>query len=399
MPSPVSCPVSLIVILFLSLCLCPASTEIWGNEVSDVQYGSLGSNVTLACGTSPSSRKVVEWRLNNKSLVLPWYHVTSEGGLVLQQVDQSQEGNYSCHSDHGLLLHVVRLRLGYPPGLLSVSCRLSNHSLVVCSWTESVKTHLPAQYHANYRGQSQVNPCVVDSSLQCCVIEQPTMWQPSHWLSITQTNPLGSMTTRINVRFNKLLKPDPPERVWVSGVEGHPRMLQVGWLYPSSWHDDKVTFSLIFQLQYRPLGSKLWSILDSRSSPLVVTDALAGHVHELQVRAHDGVEDGSQWSDWSPLLLASPWIAPTPEPEDLEEFPTDEPEKTTSTENSKSYNPDPDPEQDGGVGLVILMAFFAAFILVTVATLFTLMWVRQRRRDHGTKQELSSIVKLKSMPV
>lgn len=46
-------------------------------------------------------------------------------------------------------------------------------------------------------------------------------------------------------------------------------------------------------------------------SPEVISDALAGHVHQVQVRAHDEINNESQWSDWSPLLLVRPWEGQT----------------------------------------------------------------------------------------
>lgn len=45
----------------------------------------------------------------------------------------------------------------------------------------------------------------------------------------------------------------------------------------------------------------------SEESPVVISDALAGHVHQVQVRARDEVNSESQWSEWSPLLLVRPW--------------------------------------------------------------------------------------------
>lgn len=45
----------------------------------------------------------------------------------------------------------------------------------------------------------------------------------------------------------------------------------------------------------------------SEESPVVIFDALAGHLHQVQIRARDEVNAESQWSEWSPLLLARPW--------------------------------------------------------------------------------------------
>uniref|UniRef100_A0A4W5KU26 Ig-like domain-containing protein n=1 Tax=Hucho hucho TaxID=62062 RepID=A0A4W5KU26_9TELE len=114
MPGLVSCPGGLIVIgllLLLSSSSVNTQSEIWTNEVSDVQYGRLGSNVTLLCRDA-RDRTSVEWRLNRSS-VLPWQHrVTSDGHLVLVLAGHAAEGNYSCHDEQGLLIQTTRLRLG-----------------------------------------------------------------------------------------------------------------------------------------------------------------------------------------------------------------------------------------------------------------------------------------------
>ncbi|XP_056147158.1 interleukin-11 receptor subunit alpha-like [Lampris incognitus] len=274
-------------------------------SVSGVQYGRLETNVTLVCGTSPL-RTPVEWRLN-RSLVLPWHRLTSDGALVLLHVDQSAQGNYSCHDNDGVLLHTTRLVLGYPPGLLSVSCRVPSHTLVRCSWVESVKTFLPSQYHAFYRGIHQEwMPCVIGPALRSCDITSPSFWQAYHLLNITAANPLGSTPTVKQIRLHELLKPDPPESVSIEEVEGSPTRLVVNWNNPSSW-PIQLAFPLKYEVRYRPLGSGHWSQLETSENSVLIVDALAGYLHQVQVRAQDGVNSDSKWSDWTPLLLAMPW--------------------------------------------------------------------------------------------
>uniref|UniRef100_A0A8K9WY18 Interleukin 11 receptor subunit alpha n=1 Tax=Oncorhynchus mykiss TaxID=8022 RepID=A0A8K9WY18_ONCMY len=333
--------------------------------ISDVQYGRIGSNVTLLCRDA-LDRTSVEWRLNRRS-VLPWQHrVTSGGHLVLVHAEHAAEGNYSCHDEQGLLIQTTRLRLGYPPSLLSISCLVPNHSLVLCSWVESVKTHLPALYHTSY---SQVRMCVVSSPPQKqCIITDPAMWQLYHYINITETNPLGSQTTIIQVKFHKLLQPDPPEAVTAVGMVGYPMRLQVSWTNPASWLHDAVPFPLHFQLRYRPVGSSIWSTVESKASALLITDALAGHAHQLQVRAQDEINPDSQWSDWSPLLQAWPWSG----------------ENTTAY-----YTLTHSTNDDGGnLGVVIFLSLFAVIIIFLL--------VRQWRRDNVTRQELTSMLKMKS---
>ncbi|XP_071756967.1 interleukin-11 receptor subunit alpha [Centroberyx gerrardi] len=402
MPGPLSSPVCLTVIWFLSWSLFLGRAQILTNEVSGVQYGRLESNVTLACGTSPV-RTPVEWRLNHSS-ALPWHKVTSDGTLVLLHVDQSAQGNYSCYDNRGLLLHSTKLRLGHPPGLLSVSCRVPNHTLVRCKWVESVKTFLPAEYHASYRGIGQEwKPCVVNAVLQHCDISQPAFWHPAHSLKITETNPLGSTPTNVQIRLHELLKPDPPELVSVQAEVGYPTRLVVSWSYPSSW-PIHLAFPLTFEIRYRPAGSTHWSKIECNDSLVKIFDALAGHLHQVQVRAQDGVDTDSQWSEWSTEGQGQPWQAystgePAEEflPGDL--FPDDSFPVNTKPDTSTVKTPNCGVEEECNLGLVILLVLFSVVILTTVLSLILVVWVRQKRRNHENKQELTSMVKMKSMPI
>lgn len=47
--------------------------------------------------------------------------------------------------------------------------------------------------------------------------------------------------------------------------------------------------------------------LCSTESQEVIYDALDGHLHQVQVRAQDEIDNESHWSDWSPLRLERPW--------------------------------------------------------------------------------------------
>ena len=64
-----------------------------------------------ACVRACVRRVPVTWLWKNSS-ALPWHRVTSDGSLVLLQVQLSAQGDYSCWDSQGLLLHAVRLRLG-----------------------------------------------------------------------------------------------------------------------------------------------------------------------------------------------------------------------------------------------------------------------------------------------
>ncbi|XP_019729617.1 interleukin-11 receptor subunit alpha isoform X1 [Hippocampus comes] len=398
MPGLLSSSGSLTVIWFLSWSLCRSSAQIWTNEVSDVQYGRLDSNVTLACGKSQINRIPVVWHLDD-SQVLPWHKVTSDGSLVLLHVNLSAQGNYSCYDNHGLLLHSIKLRLGYPPGLLSISCQVPNHTLVRCSWKESVKTFLPVEYNASLRGNGKAwQPCLVDAAHKYCDVEHPSFWQTIHTLNVTATNALGSESTAARIKLDKLLKPDPPESVLVNEVEGFPNRLNISWNFPSSWAL-RDAFPLVFHIRYRPHGSQYWSEVYPEESPVVIFDALAGHPHQVQVRARDELDAESQWSDWSPLRYGRPWEDPATSEPPEDHFPDYVFPFNTKPETSTSKSLKPVLQDDGNLGLVILLVLFAVVIIATVLSLFFVVWVKQRRREHVTKQELTSMVKMKSMPI
>ncbi|XP_041666594.1 interleukin-11 receptor subunit alpha [Cheilinus undulatus] len=398
MPGLLSSPVFLTVIWFLSWSLHCSSAQIQSDEVSGIQYEHLDSNVKLACGTSQITIPVV-WHHNHSS-ALPWHTVTSDGTLTLLHVNHSAQGNYSCYDNKGLLLHSVNLRLGRPPGLLSISCQVPNHTHVRCSWMEAVKTFLPAKYNASFRGNGQEwRPCIVDITQRHCDVYDPAFWQTIHTLRVTEANALGSETTYVRFRLHELLKPDPPESLLVKELEGHPKRLNVSWNFPSSWplHD---AFPLVFHIRYRPHGSLYWSEIYTEESPAIILDALAGHLHQVQVRAHDEVNSESQWSEWTPLFLIKPWEGyPTPKPDEEETFPDYVIPFITKPETSSAKSPKPGLEDEGNLGLVILLVLFSVVILTTVLSLIFVVWVRQRRRDNVTKQELTSMVKMKSMPI
>lgn len=371
--------------------------------MSGLQFGRLKANVTLECGKSPVRTPVV-WHLNHSS-VLPWHQVTSNGSLILLQTDHSAQGDYSCYDHQGLLVHSLSLRLGYPPGQLRISCRAPNHTFARCSWYNPVDTYLPAEYNVSYRDKSKekvYHPCVLDASGKHCDIDHPRFWGTSHVLQVTETNPLGSNTSWLRFNLFDLLTPDPPESVVVEGLEGDPTKLQVSWSPPSSWSEGD-PFPLSFHMRYRPQKSSYWSQLFSDECPIIIPDALAGYVHQAQVRARDGVNEFGQWSEWSAPGLGQPWedkstLGPTEmAPEEI--FPNEFFPPFTKPETSTAKSRGPEYEEEGNLGLVFLLVLFSAVILATVLSLVFVMWVKQRRRNQANKQELTSMVKMKSMSI
>lgn len=398
MPGLVSCPGGLIVIGILSLCVVHISSEIWSNEVSDVQYGSLGSSIALTCRGAQHGSPV-HWRQNGSS-VLFRHTQTSNGTLILPSITRSMEGNYSCHNQRGVLLQTIRIRLGHPPGYLNVSCRVPNHFIIQCSWTQRVTTHLPTKYITTY-SMNDERPQHCEQAfmdINECIIQNHEFWKPKCLVNITEVNPLGSSTTITYVNLQKSMKPDAPDAVTVLEVMGEPTRLLVQWNFPKSW-PVSISFPLKFELQYRPVGSNLWSKLETEDTSMMIMDALVGHLHHIRVRAQDAFINHSQWSEWSQVVQAQPWSDPlltaevTTEVFDFPIFPSTFPVKATEKSPDLSLN------ENGSLGLLITLGLFAAVMVVVVSTVTVLLWIRNRRRDNVTKQELTSMVKMKSLPI
>ncbi|XP_034630107.1 interleukin-11 receptor subunit alpha isoform X5 [Trachemys scripta elegans] len=138
------------VMVLLAAALVSASVaagEGWREE--GVQYGQVGADVVLSCASAPG-RSGVEWRRDGAA-TLPEGCVLRDGDLLLPRAELAAGGAYSCHDGTGQLLRSISLRLGYLPGIPSVTCRASDYENFSCSWTPSVETFLPTRYITTYR--------------------------------------------------------------------------------------------------------------------------------------------------------------------------------------------------------------------------------------------------------
>ncbi|XP_067254426.1 interleukin-11 receptor subunit alpha isoform X3 [Chanodichthys erythropterus] len=289
------------------------------------------------------------------------------------------------------------------PHFVSVSCHMPNHMKIYCSWVQTKTTDLPTMYRTSYSVKGKFEPCEQEHiGMNECTITNPPFWSSSKILvNITEINPLGSNSTIIQIDTHELLKPDPPEDVQVLYVEGQPTQLLVKWNWPSSWAAEIMhAFPLTFLLRYRPIGSNYWSMLETENTSLKIMDALVGHLHQIQIRAQDALINHSQWSEWSHVVDARPWIGQKPWEEPTESviccfpsFDTPFPVRTTDKSPDSSLHP------NGSLGLLVLLGLFAAVMVAVLLTIIVLLWVRQRKQDNVKKQELTSMVKMKSIPI
>ncbi|NXK09881.1 I11RA protein, partial [Herpetotheres cachinnans] len=399
------------VMVFLAAALVSASLAVpegWGEE--GVQYGQVGTDVTLSC-TGAHASSPVQWRRAG-AVALPEGSAIRQGALVLLHASLATAGTYSCYSEDGSLLRTVSLRLGHLPGVPFVSCRASDYENFSCSWTSSVETFLPTRYMTTYRGDmsppgipicrnknGHVGPCLQDPSRPgTCTVHGSEFWS-SYRLNITEVNPLGSSFRLLDVTMQAIIKPDPPEGLVVEPIPLAPRRLHVSWKYPSSWPKEP-HFQLRFRLQYRPVIHRSWSVVETVNLSEVITDAFAGLEHVVQVSAKDFLDAGN-WSEWSAEARATPVrdLATTAS----EETTTDASLESLAEEPSQAPNPEPINHSDPleKMAVLVSLGIFAFFVLAAVLIITILVWLRVRKQDKDKTKPHSFLVAathLKALP-
>ncbi|KFV06139.1 Interleukin-11 receptor subunit alpha, partial [Pterocles gutturalis] len=386
------------VMVFLASALASAPLavpESWGEE-GGVQYGRVGTDVTLSC-TSTHAGSPVQWRRVG-AVALPEGSAVHQGALVLPQAGLATAGTYSCHGED-------------LPGVPFVSCRASDYENFSCSWTSSVETFLPTRYITTYRKKSltgeekrrnkngHVGPCLQDPSRPgTCTVHGSEFWS-SYRLNITEVNPLGSSFRLLDVTMQAIIKPDPPEGLVVEPIPLAPRRLHVSWKYPSSWPKEP-HFQLRFRLQYRPVIHRSWSVVETVNLSEVITDAFTGLEHVVQVSAKDFLDAGN-WSEWSAEARATP----------VRDLATATSEKTTTDANlesmaeepSQASNPEPINRSDPleKMAILVSLGIFAFFVLAAVLIITVLIWLRVRKHSKDETKPHNFLVAathLKALP-
>nr|XP_047904523.1 interleukin-11 receptor subunit alpha isoform X2 [Anser cygnoides] len=398
------------VMVFLAAALASASLAVpegWGEE--GVQYGQVGTDVTLSCAGARAGSPV-QWRREGAA-ALPEGSAIHQGALVLPHASLAAAGTYSCHGEDGSLLHAVSLRLGHLPGVPFVSCRASDYENFSCSWTSSLETFLPTRYITTYRKKSltgeekrrnksgHVGPCLQDPSRAgTCTVHRSEFWS-SYRLNITEVNPLGSSFRLLDITMQAIIKPDPPEGLVVEPVPLAPRRLYVSWKYPASWPKEP-HFQLRFRLQYRPVIHRSWSVVETVNLSEVITDAFAGLEHVVQVSAKDFLDAGN-WSEWSAEARATPVRDPATTAS--EGTTTDASLESLAEEPSQAPNPEPINRSDPleKMAILVSLGIFAFFILAAVLVITILIWLRVRKHSKDETKPHNFLVAathLKALP-
>ncbi|KAM4710081.1 interleukin-11 receptor subunit alpha isoform 2-T3 [Discoglossus pictus] len=387
-----SCLSRVIVLLAVTISSVSVTSSKWGEE--GVEYGRIGDHITLMCSITNGS-SVTGWRFNGAPDI-PWGLFTKLGYLELTNLQLSAMGNYSCHDQSGGLLNSVLLRVGYPPGIPSVSCRASDYENFSCYWKSSVETWLPTRYIASYRRRNDVTGICVQEPIRpnMCSVRKSEFWSP-YQMNITEENPLGSSFRLLDVTMQAIVKPDPPEKLTVEPVLFAPKRLHVSWVYPSTWPQTP-HFQLKFRVQYRPVQYPSWSVAQVETVNLsdIITDAFIGMEHVVQVSAKDFLDAGN-WSEWSEEVRATPWISKEVLDHTTEE--SDEETTTTAAEVQQAVD-SKDPLEK--VAILISLGVFAFVILTLFLVVGVLIWVRvaKKAKDSTIKNDFLSAIHMKALP-
>ncbi|XP_071988788.1 interleukin-11 receptor subunit alpha-like isoform X2 [Engystomops pustulosus] len=353
-------------------------------------YRRIGDTVTLRCSSANVSSGV-SWRYNGSSHIT-WGSVTERGDLDLPRVGASTTGNYSCYDHSGALLQTLLLRVGYAPGIPSVTCRAADYHNFSCYWNSSVETLLPTRYIASYRvDRNSPEICLQDDRRpNVCSVLNSKLWT-SYQMNITEENPLGSSFRILDFNVQSIVKPDPPEFLSAEPIPYAPRRLRVSWAYPSTWPQEP-HFQLKFRLQYRPVFDMMWSTVETANLTDIITDALMGMEHIVQVSARDFLDAGN-WSEWSVEVRATPWTS-MEIPESVFEVSN----KTTTEEPEPQVKEPIDPMEK--VAITIALGVFAFVVLVVFLAIGALIWVRVGRtvKDGGIKTNFLTAINMKALP-
>ncbi|XP_064409533.1 interleukin-11 receptor subunit alpha isoform X2 [Latimeria chalumnae] len=386
-----SCLGRVLYILTVSLICALVPTDTQGDE--DLQYGRIGTDITLTCRSSSSS--VAEWRINGTPVISSG-SLTQDGSLVLPNVSTDAHGNYSCHDASGRLLSSTSLQLGHAPGKPSVRCRATNYYNFSCFWELSREPFLPTKYIATYSFRDPVlrgGICLQDPSRRnTCTIQRPSFWN-TYFINITAVNPLGSDFRLLRIIMSDIVKPDPPEGLKVEPVPGSPRRLHVRWKYPSSWPKEN-HFQLKFQLQYRPLARSSWSVVETTNLEETITDAFSGSLHMVQVGAKDFLDAGN-WSEWSPVAMATPWTEPTPETANETILIQTEVQRMGPVHSPTSV-PKGLTDHYERVGLFLALGIFAVLLLAVAGFIVIFVWIKKRGKEEEEKRELTFLFNMKT---
>ncbi|XP_074118255.1 interleukin-6 receptor subunit alpha isoform X2 [Sminthopsis crassicaudata] len=323
---------------------CP-SLDFPDDLVSQV----VGAPVTLHCVDRVLQNNAsIHWTLEDNPITpeLGRREIV-EGKLILKSAQHSDSGNYSCylegHKQRSLFLLLID-----PLEEPVLSCHRKNFfSSIQCEWSP-LKEPLPHTKAILLVTQSKKpktfqRPChyLPGSQKFSCSFNLREDDNYFYLAMICVTNGAMRKSSKVYpLRGYDTLQPDPPVDITVTAIDRSPHRLKVTWKDPPSWNS--TFYRLQFELRYWSEESKTYTIIqEKKHHQLIISDALIGTNHTVQMRAREEFNNG-KWSEWSKEVMGTPWTeTESSEVERKLVISTQVP--TTPNNYSKKHSPE-DPE-------------------------------------------------------
>ncbi|KAM9241605.1 interleukin-27 subunit beta [Dugong dugon] len=186
-----------------------------------------------------------------------------------------------------------------------VQCRAFRYPIAVdCSWTQPPAPNAtrPTSFIATYRlgvaVHKESRPCLqLTPETPSCAISDVQMFSMEPYvLNVTAIHPGGVSSTLLPFIPEHIIKPDPPEDVYLSPIPG--KQLRVQWEPPRSWPIPQI-FTLKYRIRYKRHGSAHFrQVGPTEDTSFTLRNVRPRARYCIQVAAQDLLDYGEP-SDWS----------------------------------------------------------------------------------------------------
>ncbi|XP_068934125.1 interleukin-6 receptor subunit alpha isoform X2 [Petaurus breviceps papuanus] len=234
------------------------------------------------------------------------------GKLLLKSVQYNDSGNYTCYLNSRPVRTLPLLVVG-PLEEPMCSCRRKSFiSGVHCEWNlwrkPSPQTKAVLLVRQVEKEEIFQRPCryLPESQKFSCHLDLGENDDSLYLVILCVANGVMRKSSKA-YRFKgfEVLQPDPPTNITVTAMDKSPHWLNVTWKDPPSWNS--IYYRLQFELRYRTEKSKAYTTIQRKDQhSLIISDALMGMRHVVQIRAREEFNHG-EWSEWSKEIMATPW--------------------------------------------------------------------------------------------
>ncbi|XP_073477288.1 interleukin-12 subunit beta isoform X1 [Aquarana catesbeiana] len=259
-------------------------------------------SVNVKCHTQ--DHQTVHWKKKTRK------QRSNNGILNLTVQEHADAGNFTCHSDTGLILDykVILLHeenLPQRKRILSKSgellkCSVKNYSgNFSCFWNSTDDSNIEFFFKAR-RGDNDSISCdepvknkgqysVECRDTQSCIYEEEEQSITVH-LHVIQQHKYENYTLAFMLR--EITKPDPPQELNINNTKDR-KHVSIHWKYPKTWCNRHSFFPLIFNVQIKKDEKTIEHQTDHTTFKLEDK-----HIESFCVQAKDKFFNSS-WSEWS----------------------------------------------------------------------------------------------------